>query len=254
MRLAIPHPPRKVKLRQVPGALRRLGVSLGLGVVLATGLSQLGTMGARYWVTEHAFYESAQEVLGKVAAVKLPAKEEREGATATLHVLYAFLGQEHSASNVVTHAAYAEGLGVGAEVTLLVSPTNPTAPREARYAREKAWALWLAPAGLGLGVVLALLGLGWELRRTLRADLEPLRKGMLVWLTPAEPLSPTRSETVFAASYYQGDVKHEVRARARPGRAPVKNGPKLLAAVVPFRPTWVRVIDEDLAKTLGWVE
>ena len=27
---------------------------------------------------------------------------------------------------------------------------------------------------------------------------------------------------------------------------------KLLAAVVPSRPTWVRVIDEDLAHQLGW--
>jgi hypothetical protein len=33
----------------------------------------------------------------------------------------------------------------------------------------------------------------------------------------------------------------------------VRNGEKVLAAVVPRRPTWVRIIDADLAKTLGWI-
>ncbi|MFP2908384.1 DUF3592 domain-containing protein, partial [Pyxidicoccus sp. 3LFB2] len=49
------------------------------------------------------------------------------------------------------------------------------------------------------------------------------------------------------------DVKHAVRARVRPGRAPVRNGEKVLAAVVPRQPGWARVIDQDLAKELGWV-
>jgi len=99
--------------------------------------------------------------------------------------------------------------------------------------------------------VLALLLL-LEGRRALLRELNPLRHGMLVWLTPNAPLPETKQETVFAAHYYRQDVKYEVQARARPGRAPVRNGEKVLAAVVPSRPTWVRVIDEDLAKTLGW--
>jgi hypothetical protein len=32
----------------------------------------------------------------------------------------------------------------------------------------------------------------------------------------------------------------------------VRNGEKVLAAVVPTEPTWARVVDEELAKTLGW--
>ena len=48
------------------------------------------------------------------------------------------------------------------------------------------------------------------------------------------------------------DQKLEVTARGRPGRRPVRNGEKVLAAVVPSEPTWVRVVDEDLARTLGW--
>jgi hypothetical protein len=33
----------------------------------------------------------------------------------------------------------------------------------------------------------------------------------------------------------------------------VRNGSKVLAAVVPREPDWARVIDEDLARTLGWI-
>jgi hypothetical protein len=90
-------------------------------------------------------------------------------------------------------------------------------------------------------------------RRLWRAEVEPLRLGALVWLTPQGPLPETRGEVVFPAHYFRQDVKHGVRARVRPGRAPVRNGDKVLAAVVPRQPGWARVIDQDLAKELGWV-
>ena len=158
------------------------------------------------------------------------------------------------ASGVVTSAEYAEGLGRGGEVTLLVDPGDPDAPREARYAREQAKVLDLVPVALGLGGLLAAAAVALEVRRTVRADLTPLRSGLLVWLTPDHELPDTRAEVVFPASYYRQDVRYEVKARVRPGRAPVRNGGKVLAAVVPSRPTWVRVIDEDLARALGWVQ
>lgn len=253
MQFAIPHAPRPVRFSQVPGALGRLlrTVALGLGLmaVLGVGASLVG----RFFLQERAFLGRAQTVRGLIAGVRLPPKEERENAEATLEVLYSHQGKQYSVGEVRTTAAYAEGLGHGAEVTLLVDPAQPDRPREAGFARSRAGAVNLLPWALGVGALGALALFIWELRRTLRAEVEPLRLGALVWLTPEGPLPETRKEVVFPATYWRQDVKHTVQARARPGRAPVRNGEKVLAAVVPRQPRWVRVIDEDLARTLGWI-
>jgi hypothetical protein len=254
MRFAIPNPPRKVALSQVPGAVQRLALTCAVAVVLVAAMGLGGRFATRHLGAERAFFDSAEEVPGVVSAISLPPKDQRDGATATLGVLYTYGQKERVASQLLTSAEYAEGLGRGATVTLLVNPLEPDAPREARYAREKAQVLDLVWPSLGLGALLAAGLLGLELRRTVRADLTPLRAGLLVWLTPDAELPATRAEVVFPASYYRQDVLFKVKARVRPGRAPVRNGGKVLAAVVPSRPTWVRVIDEDLARALGWVE
>jgi hypothetical protein len=204
-------------------------------------------------VEEQGFLARAEEVQGQLAAMTLPPRGEREGAEATLEVLYEVEKVRYSASGVRTHAEYAEGLGPGARVRLLVDPRLPDKPREADYVRARAQALGLVPWGLGLGTLVAVGLFAWELRRTLRAELEPLRTGMLVWLTPEGPLPESRREALFPASYWKQDRKHEVRARLRSGRAPVRNGDKVLAAVLSSLPGQARVIDEELARKLGWV-
>jgi hypothetical protein len=253
MQLAIPHAPRKVRLTQVPGAVRRLarGVVLGLAAftLLGLGASQAG----RFFVEEQDFAARAEEVEGLVVASRLPPLDARDGAEGALEVLYTFQSVEHSVSGVRTFAEYAEGLGRGARVKLLVDPRRPDRPREAGFARARATRVGWLPWGLGLGALVAVGLFAWEVRRLWRAEVEPLRLGALVWLTPDGPLPETRREVVFPAHYFRQDVKHAVRARVRPGRAPVRNGEKVLAAVVPRQPGWARVIDQDLAKELGWV-
>ncbi|GHG77396.1 DUF3592 domain-containing protein [Comamonas sp. JC664] len=253
MQLAIPHAPRKVKLRQVPGAVGRLirGALLGLLAVAVLGAGA-GWAG-RYFVEEQGFASRAEEVEGIVVASRLPPPEERDGGEGRLEVLYTFDTSEHSVSGVRTFAEYAEGLGRGARVLLLVDPASPGRPREARFARSQALRVGLMPWGIGLGVLVALGGFAWEVRRLWRSEVEPLRLGALVWLSPDGPLPETRGEVSFPAHYFRQDVKHAVRARVRPGRAPVRNGEKVLAAVVPRQPGWARVIDQDLASVLGWL-
>lgn len=254
MRFAIPNAPRKVALSQVPGAVKRLALTVAGALVLVAAMGLLGRFATRHLGAERAFFDRAEEVPGVVSAIRLPPKDQREDATAALAVLYTYAKKERVVSDLETSAEYAEGLGRGAQVVLLVNPDEPDSPREARYARAKAQVLDLVWPSLGLGALLAAALVGFELRRTVKADLSPLRAGMLVWLTPDAELSTTRAEVVFPASYYRQDVLFKVKARVRPGRAPVRNGGKVLAAVVPSRPTWVRVIDEDLARDLGWVE
>ncbi len=253
MRLAIPNVPRKVSLRQVPGALARLSVVAAVGVAMIAGLGFASTRAGAWFSKEQRFFAEAAEVPGKVTRVALPPRNQREGGVATLSVIYSYPeGFDRSAAGVETTAIFGEGLGVGAIVSLLVDPKDPARPREAGYARDGEGLQNLFPIGIGLGVLLALGLFGFELKRSLQRELAPLQRGILVWLTPDDGLPETRNETVFAASYYQQDVKMPVKARARPGRAPVRNGEKVLAAVVPSKPTWVRVIDEDLARSLGW--
>jgi hypothetical protein len=252
MQLAIPNAPRKVALSQVPGAFFRLSIAGAVGLVLVGGLWFAALNAGRWLSGERDFLDRAVEIDGQLQSSQLPAFNQREGGVAYLTVIYLFDGRDLSASHVKASAEYAEGLGMGAKLKLLVDPRNPESPREAQYERDQAGLRRFAPFGLGLGLLLAALLLAFEGRRALRSELNPLRHGMLVWLTPEGDLPETKQETVFKAHYYRQDVKHDVLARARPGRAPVRNGEKVLAAVVPTRPTWVRVIDEDLAKTLGW--
>jgi hypothetical protein len=252
MQLAIPNAPRKVRLSQVPGAYARLSVAGAVGLLVAGGLWFLAMNAGKWLSSERDFLDHAVEVEGQLQSATLPPFNQREGGVGHLTVIYLFDGRDLSASRVKTNAEYAEGLGLGAKVKLLVDPRQPDQPREASYEKDQAGLRRFAPFGLGLGLLLAALLLAFEGRRALNSELNPLRHGMLVWLTPDGELPETRQETVFKAHYYRQDVKHEVQARARPGRAPVRNADKVLAAVVPSKPTWVRVIDEDLAKTLGW--
>jgi hypothetical protein len=253
VQFAIPHAPRRVRFTQVPGAVARLVRTLLLGLVFMSAVGAGAAAAGRFFMNERTFFARAEEVEGLVASTRLPPMEQRAGAEATIEVLYTMNGMQLTASGVRTSAEYAEGLGLGARVKLLVDPDQPDRPREAGFALEQAGAVNLLPWGLGLGALGAVLLFLRELRRTIRKELEPLRVGALVWLTPDGPLPETRREIVFPASYFRQDVKHAVRARARPGRAPVRNGEKVLAAVVPRESDWVRVIDEDLARTLGWI-
>lgn len=249
MRLLIPHAPRPVRLTQIPGALRRLlltaATALGVLAVLTAG----ARVAADRYVQERRFLREAALITGTVAEVRLPVSE---GAPATVDVLYEVDGLSHTASRLPLSVEDARTLRQAMPLELLVDPARPSVAREARWARSEAGRLDWLPWGLLVGAVLALGWMARELVRTVRADLEPLRKGLLVWLTPSSPLPDTRREIVFAGSYHREDVRHEVKARIRPGRAPVRNGEKVLAAVLPSRPTWARVVDEDLAKALGW--
>jgi hypothetical protein len=228
------------------------GVLLALAVVTVLGLGA-GFVG-RFFVEEQRFTSRAEEVEAVVAASHVPPPNAREDAEGTLDVLYTFADVEHSVSGVRTDAHYAAGLGHGGRVKLLVDPTQPGRPREATYARARAFQVGLLPWGLGLGALLALGGFGWEVRRLWRREVAPLRVGALVWLTPDDGYLPEgRGEALFKAHFFRQDVKHPVTARCRPQRAPVRNGGKVLAAVVPSEPGWCRVIDEELARKLGWV-
>ena len=253
MRLAIPNAPRKVSLRQVPGALRRLAMVAVFGAGLAVAIGVASLRAGSYASQEKEFFADAVEVPARVTQVVLPPFNQRSGAVAKLSVIYQWPeGIDRSATGIITSAEFAEGLGVGANVKLLLSPKDPERPREGGYERDREGLHGFVPFGVGLGVLLALGWFGFELKRAVQRELQPLRVGMIVWLTPDSELPETRGETSFPASYFRQDVKIQVQARARPGRAPVRNGEKLLAAVVPSRPTWVRVIDEDLAHQLGW--
>lgn len=69
--------------------------------------------------------------------------------------------------------------------------------------------------------------------------------GLLTW-------SDTRRDATHFAHSFRDDVKQSVTANADGRRLAVKNGDKLLAAVAPREPTWVRVVDEEVARSLGW--
>ncbi|MBZ4410705.1 DUF3592 domain-containing protein [Myxococcus sp. MISCRS1] len=253
MQLAIPHAPRKVRLTQVPGAVGRLARDAVLGLAFVALLGAVALWAGRHFVEEQGFTSRAEEVDGTIVSTRLPPVDARVGAEATLEVLYTFQDVEHSVSGVRTFAEDAEGLGKGATVKLLVDPAAPGQPREERFARSQALRTNLVPWGVLLGLILAGIFFTREAKRLVRSEVEPLRLGALVWLTPDGPLPEEGGEVVFPAHYFRQDVKMEVRARVRPGRAPVRNGTKVLAAVVPREPGWARVIDQDLAGVLGWL-
>ncbi|RKH12911.1 DUF3592 domain-containing protein [Corallococcus sp. CA047B] len=254
MQFAIPHAPRRVRLAQVPGAVARLvrGVLVALGVMAVLGLG-IGWVG-RFFVEEQRFAARAEEVAALVARSHVPPASDREDAEGTLDVLYTFADVEHSVSGVRTRADFAAGMGHGSQVMLLVDPEHPGMPREAAHARARASRMGWLPWGMALGALVAAAGFGWEVRRLWRKEVVPLRLGALVWLTPDDGSLPEgKGEAEFPAHYFRQDVKQPVRARCRPQRAPVRNGGKVLAAVVPSEPGWCRVIDEELARQLGWV-
>lgn len=248
MQLAIPSAPRPVRLGQVPGALRRVGL-VAAGALLVAGLLWWGGGRAqRALSAEREFLAVAEAVRGQVTEVALP---EGDGA-ARLRVIYRLGADDFSASGVLYEREAARGLGLGARVELLVDPAAPTKPKAADWVQGQGAWWWLSAVGLGVGLLGGLALVAFELRRAVRREVAPLRVGALVWLTPEGPLPDTKAELRFPAHYYRDDVKHAVTATGRPGRRPVRNGEKVLAAVVPSQPTWVRVIDEELAQTLGW--
>lgn len=253
MQFAIPHAPRAVKLSQVPGALKRLALFLLLALLLAAGFAAGASALSASFGEDVARLRRSEKITGRFRDAKLPPVDKREDAIAKMSVLYVFAKQRYSGNGIEISALDAEGLGEGAPVELYVDPADPDHPWEVRLLERRAARADLLPWGLGVGLVLGIGLFGFQLVRTLRRELEPLRKGALVWLTPDGKLPDTKSEIVFAAHYFREDKKFEVKARARPGRAPVRNGEKILAAVVPKRPSWVRVVDEDLARTLGWI-
>lgn len=252
MQLAIPSAPRPVKLSQVPGALVRVGVVGGGALVLTVIAFVVASRLQAPLAAQRAFLDAAVEVKGKVAEVTLPPLEQRIQTPARLRVVYQHQGRDYSSSSVLTDGVEAEKLFAGAPITLLIDPALPMQAQEREYARARGGWGWLGSAIVGLGLLLAAGLMTFELRRAVRREIAPLRVGALVWLTPDAQLPDTKDELRFPAHYFRNDQKLEVTARGRPGRRPVRNGEKVLAAVVPSEPTWVRVVDEDLARTLGW--
>ena len=252
MQLAIPSAPRAVKLSQIPGALRRVALVGGAAVLVTLVTWFIAARVQTSLSAERDFLAQAEEVKGQVTEVVLPPMEHRLETPAKLRVIYRWKGKDFSASGVEAQSEDAEKLFMGAKVTLLVDPSAPSKPREARWVRGRVGLVWLGSLILGLGILIGGGLVAFELRRAIRREVAPLRTGALVWLTADEPLPDTKDELRFAAHYFRDDVKQTVTARGRPGRRPVRNGEKVLAAVVPTEPTWVRVVDEDLARVLGW--
>lgn len=252
MQLAIPSAPRPVKLSQVPGALVRVGVVGGGAVILTVIALVVANRLQAPLAAQRAFLDAAVEVQGRVAEVALPPLSERLQTPAKLRVVYQYLGRDYATSAVLTDGVEAEKLFAGAPVGLLIDPAKPMQAQEREYAHARAGLVWLGSAIVGLGLLVAAGLMTFELRRAVRREIAPLRVGALVWLTPDAQLPDTKDELRFPAHYFRNDQKLEVTARGRPGRRPVRNGEKVLAAVVPTEPTWVRVVDEDLARTLGW--
>lgn len=252
MQLAIPSAPRPVRLSQIPGALRRVAL-VGGGAVLLTLVGWFFAARAQSSLSaQRDFLSLAEEVKGQVTEVELPPLETRLETPARLRVIYRWEGKDFAASGVQADGVDAEKLFRGAKVTLLVDPSAPSKPQEAQWVRGRVGLVWLGSLIVGLGLLLGAGLVGWELRRAIRREVAPLRLGALVWLTADQPLPDTKEELRFAAHYFRDDLKQSVTARGRPGRRPVRNGEKVLAAVVPTEPTWVRVVDEDLARVLGW--
>ncbi len=252
MQLAIPSAPRDVKLSQIPGALRRVAI-VAVAALVLTAVGWFAAARTQASLSaEREFLERAQEVKGQVTEVVLPPMESRLETPAKLRVIYKLGGRDYAASGVQANSVDAEQLFTGAKVTLLVDPAAPSKAQDARWLRSRVGLVWLGSLIVGLGVLLGAGLVTWEFRRAIRREVAPLRFGALVWLTADEPLPETKEELSFAAHYFRDDVKQSVTARGRPGRRPVRNQEKVLAAVVPSEPTWVRVVDEDLARVLGW--
>lgn len=252
MQLAIPSAPRPVKLSQIPGALRRVAL-IGGGAAALTLVAWL--IAARVQAplaAQRDFLARAVPVTGQVSEVQLPPMDSRLQTPAKLRVVFQLDGRDYSASGVPMDGVEAEQHFTGARVKLLVDPQAPSKAQEERWARDRAGWVWLGSLILGVGLLLVAGVIAFELRRAIRREVAPLRVGALVWLTPDEELPDTRDELRFKAHYFRDDQRLAVTAAVRPGRRPVRNGQKVLAAVLPSEPTWARVVDEELAQTLGW--
>lgn len=252
MQLAIPSAPRPVKLSQVPGALRRVGLVGGGAAVLTLVTWLVAARVQAPLAAQRDFLARAVEVTGQVTEVQLPPMERRLETPAKLRAIFKLDGRDFAASGVPMGGTEAEGLFPGAKLSLLVDPATPSKAQEAQWARERAGWVWLGSLILGVGLLLVAGVVGFELRRAIRREVAPLRVGALVWLTPDEELPDTRDELRFSAHYFRDDQKQQVTASVRPGRRPVRNGAKVLAAVLPSEAGWARVVDEELAQTLGW--
>lgn len=215
------------------------------GVLLVGLLAQVSVR----WVTEEArFIAGADVIQGTVVRVD---RSKLERSTWPVSVIYTF-GSSQQSATVEVEAARAERLGKGATIELLVRPETASVAREKATIEAQAGRGSFVLPVLGIAIVAALLVLIRELQRAMRREVEPLRTGLLVWLTPDSPLPESAGPFSFPAHYFRDDVKKPVVARADGRRRPVKNGEKVLAAVAPREPTWVRVVDEEVAASLGW--
>jgi hypothetical protein len=173
-----------------------------------------------------------------------------DGEAALADVLYQVDGRGYSAQGI---AVRVEGrpLGHGARLALSVDPAAPDAPLEARFAAGRAARIWLRlQLQTGAGGLLLLGLLAWTVA-VIRREPRALRSGLLVWATPADPRTPVRFGRL-RGRYFLRDVEFDLRARARRSQGLVRNGEKVLAAVVPGRPRQAWVVDEALAASLGW--
>ena len=242
MKLALPSPPRRVRVWQVPGALLRIGAAAVAGLAIVAALGVWGGGELARVDAERAAEKRAAQVVGTVSEV------ERGEGGARLGVLFRMEGRAYSASQVPFEKKEADALRRGSAVSLWVDPQQPDRPRspavQAKIAnglgarRAIAWGL---PA---LVLVILTVGIGWLARREVR----PIREGLLVWLTPKVPPDGRRR---IAGHYFRQDVRHEIVARVRPLEALIRNGDKLLTAVAPTARKGI-VIDERLAQQLRW--
>ncbi len=236
-----------MKLRQVPGAVRRVGLVALLALLGVTTLTAVA-WGATRWLTDDArFLREAALVDGTVVTVE----PDRGRARTQVQVIYRFEERQHTAS-VAMDSERARGVGKGARLELLVAKAAPDQPREKGTTEAGATSGPMLGVVLAIALLAAVLVVARELRRAMRREVEPLRTGLLVWLTPNTELDDRPGERSFPAYFYRDDRRHDVTARFNGSRKPVRNGARLLAAVAPREPTWVRVVDEEVAQALGW--
>jgi hypothetical protein len=242
MKLALPAPPRRVRLGQVPGAPLRVAiVVLGCALVLAGALA-LGARQLRGYAQARAEDARAVNVEGVVASVE-------RGERPTASALFELDGRRYSGSGIVLSPEHADRLRAGAVVKLRVDPLRPEHPLDPEVAEARTRRAMMLAITAAICALLVLLAAGWAIVEIGRRERRPLREGLLIWLTPNEPIEGVRS---VRGHYFRQDVRYEVRARVRPKEPPIRNGEKVLAAVAPPRRHAI-VVDEQLAKTLGWL-
>ncbi|MDX2010852.1 MAG: DUF3592 domain-containing protein [Myxococcaceae bacterium] len=227
--------------------MRRVGLVAAVALAGVAGLTALAWAATR-WLTDDArFLREATAVDGAVVLVE----PDRGRARTPVQVIYRFEERQHTAS-VLVESERARGIGKGARLELLVMGAAPDQPREKGTTEAGATSGPMLGAVVAVALIAAVLVVARELRRAMRREVEPLRTGLLVWLTPNAALAEQPGERSFAAHFYRDDRRHDVTARCNGSRRPVRNGDKLLAAVAPREPTWVRVVDEEVAQSLGW--